>query len=425
MSFDSVWESKKLRELCLKIGSGATPKGGKESYLESGISFIRSQNVYNHYFSYEGLAFISDEQARKLDGVTVIKDDVLLNITGDSVCRCCIVPENVLPARVNQHVAIIRTDNKKLHPFFLKSYLTTNQMQSYMLSLAQTGGTRAALTKGMIEDFEIPVPSVEEQESIVALLSPIDLKIELNNAINNNLEEMAQTLFKRWFVDFEFPNENGEPYKSGGGEFEESELGLIPKGWKVGRATDLFNVLSGGTPKTKVNEYWNGNIPFFTPKDCTNSFYVIETEKTLTEMGLENCNSKLYPPDTVFITARGTVGKVALAGTNMAMNQSCYALVGKDGYTQTFVFLQTKELVKTLQKNANGAVFDAITVATFQSLKVVLPNIKLVKSFDLLIKDIFSKIQFNVKENKVLMGIRDTLLPKLMSGEIRVPVDQN
>ncbi|MGN7382498.1 restriction endonuclease subunit S [Paenibacillus sp. SAFN-117] len=291
-------------------------------------------------------------------------------------------------------------------------------------SMTGTSGRQRAQVDA-ISKWQFRLPPIKEQKEISALLSSLDDKIELNNAINKNLEKMAQILFKRWFVDFEFPNENGEPYKSSGGEFEESELGLIPKGWKVGRATDIFDVQSGGTPKTSTSEYWNGEIPFFTPKDCSNSLYVIETEKTITEDGLNNCNSKLYKTDTVFITARGTVGKVALAGRDMAMNQSCYALVAKSGYTQKYVFHLTQQLVNVLRKNASGAVFDAITVSTFQNLKTTLPDIELVRHFDGLVNGLYSLLLEKANETQTLQQLRDTLLPKLMSGEIRVPVERD
>lgn len=312
------------------------------------------------------------------------------------------------------------SDNK--YVFYLS--ISPEFRNTAIKSMTGTSGRQRAQVDA-ISKWQFHIPPIHEQKEIAALLSSLDDKIELNNAINKNLEEMAQALFKRWFVDFEFPNENGEPYKSSGGEFEESELGLIPKGWKVGRATDIFDVQSGGTPKTSTSEYWNGEIPFFTPKDCSNSLYVIETEKTITEDGLNNCNSKLYKTDTVFITARGTVGKVALAGRDMAMNQSCYALVAKSGYTQKYVFHLTQQLVNVLRKNASGAVFDAITVSTFQNLKTTLPDIELVRHFDGLVNGLYSLLLEKANETQTLQQLRDTLLPKLMSGEIRVPVERD
>lgn len=165
----------KLESLCVKIGSGATPRGGSGVYLESGgISLIRSQNVLNNSFSTEGLVFIDQEAARKLDNVAVEKDDVLLNITGDSVARCCQVDNDILPARVNQHVAIIRPIPEKLDAKYLRYFLVSPYMQSVMLSLAGAGATRNALTKGMIEGFDIPMQPMKIQHAIAHILGTLD-----------------------------------------------------------------------------------------------------------------------------------------------------------------------------------------------------------------------------------------------------------
>lgn len=169
------WEVKRLGDCCAKIGSGATPTGGASVYLQTGVSLIRSQNVYNGYFKYEGLAHISDAAAADLEGVTVCEEDVLLNITGDSVARSTRVPSNVLPARVNQHVAIIRTRREVLDSCFLQCYLTTPSMQAFMLKEASgQGGSRNALTKGMVSDFQISLPPLPEQRKIAAALSDVD-----------------------------------------------------------------------------------------------------------------------------------------------------------------------------------------------------------------------------------------------------------
>lgn len=169
------WEVKRLGDCCKKIGSGATPTGGATVYLSHGVSLIRSQNVYNGYFKYEGLAHITDSAASALDGVTVQDDDVLLNITGDSVARCTKVPADVLPARVNQHVAIIRTCSEELGSDYLQCYLASPDMQTYMLNAASgQGGSRNAMTKGMVEDFQIPIPPLPEQKAIAEALSDMD-----------------------------------------------------------------------------------------------------------------------------------------------------------------------------------------------------------------------------------------------------------
>ncbi|WP_418038776.1 restriction endonuclease subunit S [Paenibacillus xylanilyticus] len=428
MSFE--WKEEKLKNLCLKIGSGATPRGGKESYISSGIPFIRSQNVYNHYFSYDGLAFIDDVQAKKLESVTVLQDDILLNITGDSVCRSTLVPRELVPARVNQHVAIIRTDKSKLNPFFLKSYLVSRDMQTYMLSLAQTGGTRAALTKGMIEDFMVPLPNIKDQELIVQVLQRLDEKIEINNAINKNLEEMAQTLFKRWFIDFEFPNENGEPYKSSGGEFEESELGLIPKGWKVSNIGQYSKVRSGYAFKSS---WWREKgIKVIKIKNITGNSINLDGVDYVDYEKAENASNFIARPGDILIAMTGaTVGKIGL----VPMLNECLLVnqrVGKfflgekpferNGYL--FSLLTSKEIYDRIVSEASGSAQPNISPTDIENIKIKTPFSSLIDKFNEITGSMLKTISGNIYEINQLSNLRDSLLPKLMSGEIRVPIDE-
>lgn len=193
-----------LGHVCSKIGSGATPKGGKEVYLASGpFALIRSQNVLNSGFSKNGLAYISEGQAKVLDGVAIEPGDVLLNITGDSVARVCQVPNSTLPARVNQHVAIIRPRPAFLDPSFLRYFLVSPEQQTLLLTLASSGATRNALTKGMIEQIEVPAVPIEDQKQIAHILASLDDRIEHNRTLTDNLEAIARRLFKAWFVDFD------------------------------------------------------------------------------------------------------------------------------------------------------------------------------------------------------------------------------
>ena len=210
-------------------------------------------------------------------------------------------------------------------------------------------------------------------------------------AVNHHLAQIAQAIFQSWFVDFE----PAKPF------------------------TEVVQVLGGGTPKTGTAEFWNGNIPFFTPKDALDT-YVLSTEKSLSEAGLYKCNSRLYPANTVFVTARGTVGKLALAGCPMAMNQSCYALLGNDGYGQYFVYHLTQNVVESLKHKASGAVFDAIVTRDFESEIVPTPTTEEVRSFEGKVAPFYEAILNNSNENARLTALRDTLLPRLMSGELSV-----
>ena len=282
------------------------------------------------------------------------------------------------------------------------------------MPFANFGGGSAVptLNRNHIHPLETKIPvKVEDQRRIASILSSLDRKIELNNKINTDLEEMAQAIFKNWFVDF-------EPFKDG--KFVDSELGMIPEGWKVGRLTDVIKLMPGGTPKTSEPLYWdNGTIPFFSPKDV-NGVYCFATEKHITEAGLNKCSSNLYPKDTIFITCRGTVGKVCLVACDMAMNQSNYAIKAIDGYSQYYVFFLVKSVVERLIKKSNGAVFSAITSKDFDE-EILIPSQNAVEDFTNVIDGFFRRIFTIGTENSRLSLLRDTLLPRLMSGEIEVP----
>lgn len=294
---------------------------------------------------------------------------------------------------------------------FLYYLLSQDLFFAYVMSGAN-GSKMPRGDKQQIMNWEIELPSEkEDQRRIASILSSLDRKIELNNKINADLEEMAQAIFKNWFVDF-------EPFKDG--KFVDSELGMIPEGWKVGRLTDIIKLMPGGTPKTSEPLYWdNGTIPFFSPKDV-NGVYCFATEKHITETGLNKCSSNLYPKDTIFITCRGTVGKVCLAACDMAMNQSNYAIRAIDGYSQYYVFFLVKSVVERLIKKSNGAVFSAITSKDFDE-EILIPSQKAVEDFTNVIDGFFRRIFTIGTENSRLSLLRDTLLPRLMSGELEVP----
>ncbi len=223
----------------------------------------------------------------------------------------------------------ITVDESQVLPEWIYYYFTAPLTVTELMNKAFSSGV-PHINLGILRELQIPVPPLATQQKIVTILSTYDDLIENNLRRIKILEEMAQNLYREWFVKFRFPgHENAR--------FVDSPLGRIPEGWEAVAFTEIADVLSGGTPKTTVQEYWGGSIPFFAPKDAPGSFYVTSTEKAITEIGLRRCNSKLYPKDTVFITARGTVGKVVMPSMDMAMNQSCYALRGRQGISQPYL----------------------------------------------------------------------------------------
>lgn len=260
-----------------------------------------------------------------------------------------------------------------------------------------------------IKKVRFMAPELREQQAIAFVLDSYDDLIATNQRRIALLEDSARRLYREWFVQLRFP-----------GYASVQMLDGLPGGWRLGSASDFVSIMSGGTPKTGMEHFWGGEIPFFTPKDSPDDFYVLGTEKTLTESGLANCNSRLFPKDTVFITARGTVGKIALAQKPMAMNQSCYALAPKQDYDNRFLFLAIQEAVEHFKQVATGGVFNAIIVDTFKIIPFLMPDTWLTRAFGDKVQPIFQQVENLLLQNQNLVRARDLLLPKLMSGQLDV-----
>lgn len=381
----------------------------KSDYIAEGIPCIMPTNIGPHLnFIVDGIAHVSEVDANRLSRHLTEIGDIIYARRGD-IEKCAYVTTNEEKWLCGTGCLKIRCNNE-VNSRFIAYLLSTAECKKWITGNA-VGTTMLNLSKGILSNLPLLVPSHEDQRRIASILSSLDRKIELNNKINADLEEMAQAIFKNWFVDF-------EPFKDG--KFVDSELGMIPKGWKVGRLTDVIKLMPGGTPKTSEPLYWdNGTISFFSPKDV-NGVYCFATEKHITETGLNKCSSNLYPKDTIFITCRGTVGKVCLAACDMAMNQSNYAIKAIDGYSQYYVFFLVKSVVERLIKKSNGAVFSAITSKDFDE-EILIPSQKAVEDFTNVIDGFFRRIFTIGTENSRLSLLRDTLLPRLMSGELEVP----
>ena len=402
------WKEVRLGDVCSKIGSGATPSGGKEAYKGGDYHLIRSQNVLDFAFSKDGLASINDEQANKLKNVEIIQGDVLLNITGDSVARCCIVPSEILPARVNQHVAIIRPRKEELDNHYLLYYLQHYKRQ--LLQIASAGATRNAITKAMVENLILPCPkSLDDQRRIVSILSSLDRKIELNNKINADLEEMAQAIFKNWFVDF-------EPFKNG--KFVDSELGMIPEGWKVGRLTEIASYMNGLAMQKFPPENNEDSLPVLKIKELGQGFCGTDSDRC-------SCNIKdeciIHNGDVIFSWS-GTLLVDVWCGGDCGLNQHLFKVTSKD-YPKWFYYYWTKH---HLQEFIHIAKDKAVTMGHIkrghlEEAMVAIPDNDSMEKAHELFEPILSKMISLRLENSRLSLLRDTLLPRLMSGELEVP----
>ncbi|MCL4271021.1 MAG: restriction endonuclease subunit S [Anaerolineales bacterium] len=303
-------------------------------------------------------------------------------------------------------------DTKTLSPEYLMMWFSRKEFDRNAWFYTDAD-VRGGLDWEAFCDMTLPIPSPDKQHEIVKEYNTILQRIDLNNQLIQKLEETAQAIYKQWFVDFEFPNENGEPYKSAGGEMVESELGEIPMGWEVNSFTKTFKLMGGGTPSTEIDSYWNGEIPFFTAKDVTECYYSFDTERNITKSGLKNCSSRLYPENTTFVVARGaTVGSVALSGKQMAMNQSCYAILGKDG-SAFFAHQSTLNLMKSLTSQATGATFGALVTKNFDEQIIIEPPIEIVMHYEKIVGNVYKSMLDHLKLNLLLMKTKNLLLSKL------------
>lgn len=382
-------ETKYLRlgSVCSKIGSGATPIGGKEAYQGGGYKLIRSQNVVDLRFAYEGLAEINEKQATKLNNVKVEEKDVLLNITGDSVARCCLAPIGILPARVNQHVAIIRPKAEILNPYYLLFWLIVNKQ--YLLALAAAGATRNGLTKAMISGLVIECPSLEKQNRIASILSTYDTLIENNTKRIRLLEKMAENLYKEWFVRFRFP----------GHENVEMENGL-PKGWKYVNFSNLSPILTGKKDANYASQ--NGKYKFFT---CSKN-----------DLVADNYSFDCF---AIILAGNGDLN-VKLYDGQFEAYQRTYVLSPYDVEHIYVSYYTIQSELDRLLVGAAGAVIKFLTKGMIEKIKVLLPTNDVLVRFNSIQEHNYRLRQNLKRQISLLARQRDLLLPRLMSGKLEV-----
>lgn len=386
------FETFRIADLIDEIAMGPFGSNIKvECFVNEGIPVLNGSNLDGYQLSEKEFRYVTPEKAASLKKANASRGDVVITHRG-TLGQIVYIPKNSQYAQyvISQSQFRVRCNNRIL-PEYMVYYFHTPVGQHKLLSNAsQVGVPALARPSSTFQQIEIEVPDIKVQKRIVSILGAIQEKIAINEKINDNLLQQVQAVFSSLYA------------------VADNKVFF----------TSFVQILGGGTPKTSEATYWNGNIPFFTPKDVGMP-YTLTTEKYITESGLEHCNSRLYPINTVFVTARGTVGKVSMPGVPMAMNQSCYALVS-DEVDPLLVYFYALEIVRALKHKASGAVFDAITTKDFHTETVTRLSTADEAQFISLARPIFALILQNTIENKQLADLRDSLLPRLMSGEIDV-----
>lgn len=377
----------KLKDICLKIGSGATPKGGKEAYCDEGISLIRSQNVLDFTFSYDGLAHINDQQAEKLSNVEVKPQDILLNITGDSVARVCTVDPRALPARVNQHVAIIRPDENRVLSSYILYFL--QMIKPYLLQIAAGGATRNALTKSMIENLELEVPDILSQKKIVSVLDDIQEKIRDNNEINKNLSDLLQAIYQK-------------------------QLGEVSLGANQGILSDIC---SYSKEKVAVSEL-NVNTYFSTENMLPEKAGSTKATSLPTTLQTTACRKG----DTLISNIRPYFKKIVYCEDMCGCSTDvlCFTPVQSQYAAYLFSTLYTDKFFAFMVAGSKGTKMPRGDKQQIMTYPVILPAENELEEFNAIAFPVLEQLNSNKAENKRLSALRDALLPKLMSGELDV-----
>lgn len=348
------------------------------------------------------MRFEKDEQERY-----GLKYGDLVVCEGGEPGRCAIWKNQIPNMKIQKALHRVRVhdclDYRYLYYWFLLAGKTGGLEQYF------TGATIKHMPGQKLKSVVIDKPPIGIQRSIADVLSSYDDLIENNQKQIKLLEEAARRLYKEWFVDLRFPGHENTKITDG-----------VPEGWRKYKFSDTTSIMGGGTPKTDVKEFYNGNIPFYTPKDSDDSFFAFDTITHISQSGLDNCNSQLYPVNTIIITARGTVGKTTILAVPMAMNQSCYALKCDELNSPYYLFFSLKNEVAALKTMSNGGVFNTIIVKTFDSICLIAPTQDVLNMFEASVSPIMEQIKTKARQNIILTEARDRLLPKLMSGEIEL-----
>lgn len=390
------WVDTKLDEYIVYVSRGVSPK-----YSDSeGIIVINQKCIRDGKINYD-LARLHNREKSFAIEKTLIKKDILINSTGVGTAGRVSIFQEDIEALVDSHVSIVRLDSEKLYPDFLFYNLRGREKELEETAEGSTG--QIELKRDGINDLDVKIPlEIDEQKAIAEVLSSLDDKIDLLHRQNKTLESLAETLFRHTFID----NAQDD--------------------WEEGTLDDILTVKGGTTPSTKNPNFWDGDILWTTPRDLSNNsgMYLLDTARKITEKGLEKISSGLLPAGTLLLSSRAPVGYLAFSIKPIAINQGYIAILDDKGFSKYFIYLWLLVNMDVVKNHANGSTFQEISKTSFKQIKVTKPDGDILTYFDEKVSSLFKKIEENTLQIQTLEQLRDTLLPRLMSGEVRVRYDE-
>ncbi len=403
------WKEYKLGEVCKSIADGdhmPPPKSDK------GIPFVTISNIVDNRLDFCNTHFVPQSYYDGLDDKRRPHiGDTIYSVVGTFGKPVYVKEEK--PFVFQRHIAILRPDASKIVPAFL--FYTLLSPQFYRKAdIMAIGAVQRTISLTSLRNAAIQLPSLKIQSKIIDILKSLDDKIEVNRRINDNLELQAQALFKSWFVDF-------EPFKDG--EFVESELGMIPKGWSINEAKDIFDINIGKTPPRKEQEWFTENkddnvwVSIADMGSC--GMFISDSSEYLTNEAIKRFNIQIVERNSVLLSFKLTVGRVAIADSRLTTNEAIARFILPEDYYREFLYLYLKQY-KYGNLGSTSSIATAVNSKTIKGMKLLIPTTRILSEFSMKIKPLFDEIRTLLKESRRLSEFRDTLLPRLMSGELKI-----
>ncbi|HCH2618337.1 TPA: restriction endonuclease subunit S [Vibrio parahaemolyticus] len=401
-------------------GPHATPKK-----IENGPYFLSISSLEDGRLDLSKSAHVSEEQFVKwTKRVTPQKGDLLFSYE-TRLGEAALMPEGVR-ACLGRRMGLLRPKLDKVIPEYLLYAYISPFFQQVIKANTIVGATVDRIALSEMKDFPIRIPNLSEQKAACLLLSTIDKKIELNNRINSELEAMAKTLYDYWFVQFDFPDVNGKPYKASGGKmvYNDALKREIPVGWSDGTLDDLGQIVGGSTPSTAdKNNFSEQGCAWITPNDLSGNIgnkFISKGSMAVTAEGIKSASLKKYPAGTVLLSSRAPIGYMAIARNALTTNQGFKSFVPSKGYPTEFVYFTVKNSLKAIIQYASGSTFKEVSGTVIKTVKLALPPNELVEEFREKVEDLFKRQDTLEQENEQLIALRDWLLPMLMNGQVTV-----
>ncbi len=378
-------------------GGKRLPKGEALQGVPNSHPYLRIVDMGQKYVARTSLQYVPDDVFPKISKYITNTDDILLSIVG-TIGMVSIVDKNLDNASLTENCVKLICDRNKIDPEFLYYFLSSSTGQAE-IQAGRVGSTQPKLPLYNIAKIKLPGLNLDQQRAIVGVLGSIDEKIELNRKMNETLEEMGQALFRHYFID------NPEVLK-----------------WDTVKIAELVSIKGGGTPSTKEADFWSGDIAWTSPRDLTgkNDAHILSTDKTITEKGLAKISSGLLPEGTLLLSSRAPIGYVAIAGLPLAINQGYIAFLAGAYLSNHFMYFWLKHNMEQIKNAANGSTFMEISKSAFRNINITKPSKKSLQEFETEVASLFDAMRNNQEQIQTLTTLRDTLLPRLISGKVKV-----